>query len=147
MIELIGSGPKSGLPVLTSSCSLVQSREKENQYFFEEKLLEVRKQVICWNVRARPGQNMGEKVSSAKRCLFTLWLNMWDYFKAIQAAHTNFSDSAHTQLQKKSQPTLMDYEIVIWTYFWTVNFSSSHIIVFFKFNGKKMNQCFEIPLH
>lgn len=36
------------------------------------KLLEVRKQVICWNVRASPGQDMGEKASSAHCCLLTL---------------------------------------------------------------------------
>lgn len=70
MIKLIGSGLMSGLPVLTSSCSLVQSREKKTKQTV--KLLEVRKQVICWNVRASPGQNMGEKLSSANCCLLTL---------------------------------------------------------------------------
>lgn len=68
IIKLIGSGLMSGLPVLTSSCSLVQSREKKKSV----KLLEVRKQVICWNVRASPGQDMGEKASSANCCLLTL---------------------------------------------------------------------------
>lgn len=78
-------------------------REKKKE---SVKLLEVRKQVICWNVRSSPGQNMGEKVSSTNCCLLILpeHMRLFHSYPSCTYRLLRFC----TQLQKKSRPTLMD---------------------------------------
>lgn len=61
-IESTESGVESGrgIPALTPLLFPATTKKGKEQSF-EVKLLQVRKQVICWNVRVCPGQNAGEK--------------------------------------------------------------------------------------